>query len=679
MALSPIMSLDVWWHLKTGEIVLSEGSIPRTDPFTYTAADRTWITHEWLAGVLFFVLHRLGGADLLVVFKALLAALAVALGAGAGLVGPRARERLPALALGALLAGPLLALRAFVRPHMLTAVFIGLTLVALRLEATTGRRAWRFALVPLFLLWANLHSGFVLGLGVIALYWLGEALARRFGRAAYRSAARWRARVGTLAIVFLATLINPHHIDAFLYPWRLFARAEVRESILELRHVFHPAYQGALFLKVLLAVGLVLLVLIVRSRRRLDWALLLPGLVFGALCLRSVRGLSEFAVLIPVLVGVHGDWLGKRRVVAKVTSLTVILLAVTGSAAAHRWGVPMGGDERRGIGLGVNPAGVPDAAASFLLETESTGRVFNILGFGAYFIYTLWPDREVYVDGRLDIYEPGFLRSYGRLMRTAEGWDEACERYGITMAAVNYRASVAGRGGLRERLRTDPDWVCVFFSDTALIYARRTPVNEEILTRFGCPYDPSPSSVESIWGFAAEASARDLTRAVAAMEAMVEVTPQEKTTLVVLGQLLDASGRSAEGAEYLRRAVSLGPSSTHARLLLGAALGRAGAFADARKELSLILAAEPERVEALTVLADVERAEGNVGDALRTLEWAAGLNPKDYAVQIRLGVLLSQQGRFAEAERHYHRALAIRPGDPSTLKNLEILRQRMSQ
>ena len=93
LSLFPIQSYDVWWHLRTGELILEELRIPDSDPFTYTASGRHWVTHEWLAEVFFHGLHRLGGLNGLVLFKSIVAALALALGAAAGSIGHRPGER----------------------------------------------------------------------------------------------------------------------------------------------------------------------------------------------------------------------------------------------------------------------------------------------------------------------------------------------------------------------------------------------------------------------------------------------------------------------------------------------------------------------------------------------------------------------------------------------------------
>jgi hypothetical protein len=61
---------DVWWHLKTGEIILQTG-IPHTDIFSFTALGNQWVTHEWLAEVVLYFIYKLGGLTALIFLTAI--------------------------------------------------------------------------------------------------------------------------------------------------------------------------------------------------------------------------------------------------------------------------------------------------------------------------------------------------------------------------------------------------------------------------------------------------------------------------------------------------------------------------------------------------------------------------------------------------------------------------------
>ena len=71
--------LDLWWHLKTGEIIWTTHTIPTTDLFSYTTNHHAWIPHEWLVQVLICGAYRWGGySGLMLWFCFFTAALLVA-------------------------------------------------------------------------------------------------------------------------------------------------------------------------------------------------------------------------------------------------------------------------------------------------------------------------------------------------------------------------------------------------------------------------------------------------------------------------------------------------------------------------------------------------------------------------------------------------------------------------
>jgi Flp pilus assembly protein TadD len=687
LSCTPVLDSDVWWHLATGDRILAGSGIPRTDPFTYTALGRPWVTHEWLSEVLFSLLYRLGGIKLLVVFKALLAGLAVALSCMAGLVGSRSRSRILGAAVGALLAAPLISLRAFVRPHMLTALFLGGLLLLLRMEATTGRRLWRWLLVPLFLVWANVHSGFVLGMLLLGLSWGGGWLDERLSGAGHAGAdprpagppsSVWRDRGLALLLCLAATLVNPNFINAHLYPFRLVASEEVRGGIVELRSLFHPAYRGALF-RMDFAAGIgVAAILMVAARRRLNWALALPGIAFALLAVASIRGLSEFSVILPALIAVHAEtsgrnpWSGRRWMVPSVAVAVLVLAGACGWMAFAR-GVPVGAGSNQRLGTALEPGSRPVAAARFLKEERPAGRVFNLLSYGGYLIHALGPETKVYIDGRLDVFPTGFLGAYNRMVETGAGWQETVDKYGITIAIVNYIPNAERDRGLRARLRTDPSWACVLAGDYTLVYARRVPENESILRRYAIPFDPSARDRDFVGDFTRRADPRQIQSALASLDAMHRVAPEEIAPLLFAGQVLDRVGRSAEAVPFARRALRLDPSSNPIRLFLGETLLRADSTDAARRLFESILDHSPDDAEALSQLALIERSQGRLPEALRLLEKAASRNPADAAVQVRLGAVLAESGRIDEGRRHMERALSLSPGDPFVIQNLRAL------
>src|SRR5882724_10426391 len=66
---------DLWWHLKTGEIIWNTHSIPSTDVFSFTTNHSVWTAHEWLSQVLIYGSWRAAGYSGMMVLLCALASL----------------------------------------------------------------------------------------------------------------------------------------------------------------------------------------------------------------------------------------------------------------------------------------------------------------------------------------------------------------------------------------------------------------------------------------------------------------------------------------------------------------------------------------------------------------------------------------------------------------------------
>ena len=131
---------DFWWHLKTGQYILQNRSLPVPDPFAYTTAMGTPayageprtryfnLTHEWLAQVLLYVLYRAGGFGAVVLFRAVL--LSLVCGIVGWVVWHRCGGFYRALAAAFASAGVLSAFAAD-RPFVITFLFLALTIAIL--------------------------------------------------------------------------------------------------------------------------------------------------------------------------------------------------------------------------------------------------------------------------------------------------------------------------------------------------------------------------------------------------------------------------------------------------------------------------------------------------------------------------------------------------------------------
>ena len=52
---------DIFARVAMGRLVLRDGAVPTIDPFAFTQKYPTWIDHEWLSGVVFYLTAVVGG------------------------------------------------------------------------------------------------------------------------------------------------------------------------------------------------------------------------------------------------------------------------------------------------------------------------------------------------------------------------------------------------------------------------------------------------------------------------------------------------------------------------------------------------------------------------------------------------------------------------------------------
>ena len=204
---------DLWGHLRFGLDTLAAGSVATADRYSFTT-DRPWINHEWLSEAITAAVYRTGGVAGLMAFKALLAVSIFAL-IWQALRGVHSTWRWTGLAIAA---WGMLPLVSTLRPQLWT----GLLIVALcRVLASSSSRApwW---LPPIFAIWANLHGGWIVGGGLVAV-WTAAAWVERSPR-------RWTLlAAGTASLA--ATMVNPYgwHLLEFLAHTVRFGRDHITE------------------------------------------------------------------------------------------------------------------------------------------------------------------------------------------------------------------------------------------------------------------------------------------------------------------------------------------------------------------------------------------------------------------------------------------------------------------
>ncbi|MGD1033598.1 MAG: hypothetical protein ABR977_04115 [Candidatus Dormibacteria bacterium] len=227
---SSITDPDFWWHLRTGQLLIANHlQLLGTSPYIYTVPTHHWTMHEWLFEVGVAGLYDLGGLAAIVPVLSLLTWVGVVFLLLRSRYHTRNRLALGVgLIVAALAANPIWG----PRDQMVDFTFSCLLLLMIERHLIRGGRALWF-MPPLFLLWSNLHGGFVVGLFFAALIVVAELAGGRLG---FPDRVPGR-RIGTLAgITVLSTLvsmINPNGPGILLYAAETLSSPAQQALILE--------------------------------------------------------------------------------------------------------------------------------------------------------------------------------------------------------------------------------------------------------------------------------------------------------------------------------------------------------------------------------------------------------------------------------------------------------------
>jgi hypothetical protein len=457
-----VQDADYFWHVTTGRLIAQTGSVPSTDPFSFTWQGQPWTPHEWLSELLIYgVTEAVGRSGSLLVFGLLPAAMLAALAA----MLTRRGVGLRALVVPLVLAGIVVAPYLTVRPQPVSWLFLALLvwfLAELRPDRP-GRLLW---LIPAFVLWANLHGLYVVGLGVVGVY----ALFTLLGRTPMSSQWRW---VLTAAVgCALAGMVTPAGPIGLLYPLRYIEGGDW--GLANIQEWQSPDFHNAAhwpFLALLVAVGLN------GGRNTPGWLVMLSwvGIAMGLVALRNVPIAVVFSL--PTLgLGLEarlGSRLRGRSIAARpagqalgrrLLELGVAAAVVAGAMIVF---VPHGfgeGGERKVA------ARYPVEAVDWLAANQVGANVLAEYGWGGYVIHELYDSGgRVFVDGRNDMYDQHILEDYDAVRSADAGWPQLADEYGVE--AILLAPSAPLTRGPAEAA----GWCEVLRDDVAVLFLRTCP------------------------------------------------------------------------------------------------------------------------------------------------------------------------------------------------------------
>ena len=471
----PIRPHDFWWHITIGREILTTGTIPAVDVYSYTEAGQPYPSYQmfWLMEITLYGIYHLGGPALVIFIFSLL------ITAGYGVIFwlcQQASDSWRIGALGVLFAAALGLNDWNVRPQGITFLLASLFLFAIYHYHKQRRWVWLLLLPIGMVIWVNSHGTFVIGLSLVGI-WFGQEIwetikSQRNGKEALTLKGLIVPAVAFL-ITILACLVNPRGFGIIGYIKTLTGNSAIQNLVTEWAPPTFNSLMGVIFYIGLLGSAIVFAV----SPKRPNFFQLICFIVFGALGLRTSRGSVWFGlVMAPILVEhisslIRDNYKKDQPTVKAAGSLylniiftAVVLLMGVISLPWFKSALPLPQAK-----AGLISAETPVQATQVLLEQKLPGRIFNAESFGSYLIWAAYPQYQVFVDSRIELFTEQVWLDYLNISSANGNWEKSLSDYGVNTLMLN----PSEQSGLIGAATQAGGWEQIYQDPAAVIFVRR--------------------------------------------------------------------------------------------------------------------------------------------------------------------------------------------------------------
>lgn len=390
---------DFWWHVKAGEWIVVNKSIPYVDVFSWFAQENniSWVSHEWLSEVVFYSIHKATG-DFGIFFLSLGSALAIG-----GIIIHYNKEKIKNnILLSMLYIGPIILLLPgffYGRPQLFGFFLFYFTLFCLYRFRENENSITIFFIPLISILWSNLHGGssnliyilcFIFGVSSLQNFNLGKLS----GEKLTPRQIKLFFFMGIVSGILL--MVNPHGFNIITYPLisikDSFAQSIISEwnspdakQINQLLTYFVP----------LLIVGISLII----TDKKVKLIDLMLFLFFAYMFFRSVRFIMLLYIASSFFVFDYFPPRTIKKMESKLEKMLFYCIFVLLIVMNIYSGSTIIKTAKNGELISV----ALEKEFIDLIKKESPQRIYNDYNFGETLIYN---DLKTFIDARADLFAP---------------------------------------------------------------------------------------------------------------------------------------------------------------------------------------------------------------------------------------------------------------------------------
>lgn len=483
---------DIWWSMAEGREIATNHSLQNENRFSYTFPSQPWNSAQWLFSLSAYGIHQLTGVPGLILIKIAVFLFIILL--LIKILQPIIPNQI-VLILLSLLFILSVHFRIMIRAHLFSILFFTMFLFLVD-RYRSGKHRYLYWLPLITLFWSNFHSGLVFGFGLLALAAVEDFLAILFIK--HRSFQQlfrkplFRHYVLVTIACLITSFINPQgpywlvHATTHLDIGGLIALVEYQPSW-ELLPTISPYF----FLVIIYLT--ITVIRIIASRRFQPYDLV--TLVFLYFSLRHNRIIPYFSAIAIVscayslihlkntayigFLKIDDGKSSKIQIIRLLLGLFLILspLFLFGRLPF----IPAQSD----FGLGINHFRLPVKATNFLKANPIAGNVYNSYYWGGYLIWELYPQKQVFIDGRVPAYPTKFIDMASQFRQYPQAFKAIDDIY-LFQYLFFPNSYLAWN---IEQYYDPTEWLLVYWDQTgALIYIRNNLQNAYYSAKFGYRY-----------------------------------------------------------------------------------------------------------------------------------------------------------------------------------------------
>jgi hypothetical protein len=290
----------------------------------------------------------------------------------------------------------------------------------------------------------------------------------------------------------LATLINPNGIQGALAPLTILHGYGY--SIVENQSILFLKNYGILLtqINIFLLATILFWLSYVPALKKYGFKNYIfeigAGIAFTILGFNMIRNLGPFAIVyIPIFALNLQVWLSSvllnRKIMIGSYAVSIAICLFLLNAVIHnnfyRW-------FNSGDTFGLEVSAGAERGVAFVQEHNIKGPVFNNFDVGSYLIWKLYPEQQVFVDGRPEAYTPEFFTNiYKPMQEDPTVWKHyADDVYHLNYIFFDYHDITPWAQTFLFFISQDKNWPLVYQDDSVIIFLRRTPQNLPLIQKF---------------------------------------------------------------------------------------------------------------------------------------------------------------------------------------------------